>query len=64
MSSTIVLFAVAFLVMALAVLAMSVGVIVSGREIKGSCGGLNNVDGADCACRGQCDSAPARGPRS
>lgn len=49
-------FLVAFAVMTLAVTAMAVGVMVSGREIKGSCGGLNNVDGAECACRGTCDA--------
>jgi len=49
------MFLIAFAVMSLAVAAMAVGVMVSGREIKGSCGGLNNIDGADCACRGSCD---------
>jgi len=53
------MFLIAFAVMSLAVAAMAVGVMVSGREIKGSCGGLNNMDGADCACRGSCDG---RGP--
>lgn len=62
MTSVITASAIAFVVMALAVLAMAVGVMVSGREIKGSCGGLNGVDGADCACRGQCEGTP-REPR-
>lgn len=57
MSSVIAVSAIVFVVMALAVLAMAVGVMVTGREIKGSCGGLNNIDGADCACRGQCEGA-------
>lgn len=62
MSSVIATAAVAFVVMALAILAMAVGVLVNGREIKGSCGGLNAVDGADCACRGQCDGEPRGRP--
>jgi hypothetical protein len=62
MSSVITVSAITFVVMALAILAMAVGVMVSGREIKGSCGGLNDIGGADCACRGQCEGA-ARGPR-
>lgn len=61
MSSVIVLSAIVFVIMALAVLAMAVGVLTTGREIKGSCGGLNAVDGAECACRGQCEGEP-RGP--
>jgi len=30
--------------------AMAIGVIVSNREIKGSCGGLNDIDGLAGAC--------------
>lgn len=37
----------AFGVLLLVVLGMSVGAIVMGRTIKGSCGGLNAVAGAD-----------------
>lgn len=40
-------FALAFGVLLLIVLGMSLGVIFSGRTIKGSCGGLNAVSGAD-----------------
>lgn len=49
-------FLIAFAVMGLAVTAMAVGVMVSGREIKGSCGGLNTIDGADCACGTTCEA--------
>lgn len=56
MSSVIAVSAVVFVVMSLAVLAMAVGVMFTGREIQGSCGGLNTVDGADCACKGSCDA--------
>ncbi|MDT0633970.1 hypothetical protein [Spectribacter hydrogenoxidans] len=47
-------FLVVFAVMMLAVSAMAVGVMVSGREIKGSCGGLNTE--GDCPCQGSCES--------
>jgi hypothetical protein len=40
-------FLLAFAGFGIAVLAMAVGAIVSGRRIKGSCGGLNAVAGAD-----------------
>ncbi len=43
------LFLISFLVMALAVLAMSVGVIVSKKPLKGSCGGLSSL-GIERAC--------------
>ncbi len=32
------------------VAAMSIGVILNGRAIKGSCGGLNDIDGLSGAC--------------
>jgi uncharacterized protein len=40
-------FALTFLIMLLIVFGMSLGVIVMGRSIKGSCGGLNAIAGAD-----------------
>jgi len=40
-------FILAFVFFLLIVAAMAVGAIVSGRTIKGSCGGLNAVAGAD-----------------
>lgn len=53
MNSLITVSAIAFVVMSLVVLAMAVGVMFTGREIKGSCGGLN---GGDCACKDRCDA--------
>ena len=38
---------IAFIVMLLVVLGMAVGVIVSGKRITGSCGGLAALPGAD-----------------
>lgn len=55
-------FLIAFAVMALVVAAMSVGVMVSGREIKGSCGGINNFEGGACEMCGAtevCDAPDA-----
>ena len=39
--------AITFLVLILAVAAMAVGVIFSGRRITGSCGGLGAIDGLE-----------------
>lgn len=40
-------FALAFGFLLLLMVGMAIGVIVKGRTIKGSCGGLNAVAGAD-----------------
>lgn len=37
----------AFVILCLVMLGMAVGVIFSGRRIKGSCGGLNAIGDAD-----------------
>lgn len=44
------LFLISFAVIAMAVAAMAVGVIVSNRRIRGSCGGLEAIDGLESAC--------------
>ena len=44
------LFFISFVVLALAVLGMALGVILRGRAIKGSCGGLNAIDGLEGSC--------------
>ncbi|MDJ0864009.1 MAG: (Na+)-NQR maturation NqrM [Gammaproteobacteria bacterium] len=33
---------------------MSLGVIVSGRRIQGSCGGLSSIPGIESDCGGRC----------
>jgi hypothetical protein len=38
----------------LAVLLMSLGVILDGRRIKGSCGGLSTIPGIESDCGGAC----------
>ncbi len=43
------MFFITFVVMVLVVLGMSIGAIAGRRELKGSCGGLGNADGA-CPC--------------
>ncbi len=53
----------AFAVMLLAVAGMAVGAIVTGRTIKGSCGGIGNVPGIEpipCNCEKPCDKRLAR----
>ncbi len=40
-------FFLAFLVLLLVVLGMSLGAMLMGKRIKGSCGGLNAISGAD-----------------
>ena len=43
-------FLISFVVFAILMAAMAVGVIVNNREIKGSCGGLNDIDGLEGSC--------------
>jgi len=55
-------FIVAFVVILLAVVGMSLGVLLSGRRIKGSCGGLNTIKGLEgsCSCESPCEKRRAR----
>lgn len=39
----------AFVLIALTILAVSVGVLFGRQPVKGSCGGLSCIKGADCA---------------
>ena len=53
------IFLISFVVMAIALLGMGVGVLWGKTNIKGSCGGLNTLGqlGLDCsACSEPCDS--------
>ena len=49
--------ALSFFLIALAIAAMSVGVMAGRQPIKGSCGGLNN--GGCELCSGNCREKPA-----
>ncbi|WP_343565257.1 (Na+)-NQR maturation NqrM [Kiloniella sp. b19] len=40
-------FLLAFVLLALVIVGMALGVIMQGKTIKGSCGGLNAISGAD-----------------
>lgn len=40
-------FFLAFFILLIVVVGMSIGVVVKGRTIKGSCGGLNAIEGTD-----------------
>ena len=44
------LFIITFCVFLLVMIAMAVGVIINNRAIKGSCGGLNDIEGLKGAC--------------
>lgn len=44
------IFITTFLVMLLAVAAMAVGLVLGGRRMSGSCGGLNNIKGLEGSC--------------
>ena len=43
-------FLISFVVFTLVMIGMAIGVILNNREIKGSCGGLNDIDGLQGAC--------------
>ncbi len=43
-----------FAIFALAILGLASGLLLSGRRIQGSCGGLNQVPGVDSDCGGVC----------
>ena len=47
-------FIIAFIIITLAVAGMAIGVMLGRRPISGSCGGLNNLSGLECACRTPC----------
>lgn len=44
------LFLMSFCVITLAVLGMALGVLCGRRALKGSCGGLNRIEGLEAAC--------------
>lgn len=51
-------FLVTLLVFSVAIIGMAIGVIISNRKLKGSCGGLGKIMGEDCMfCekKDQCD---------
>lgn len=50
------IFLITFGAMLVMVAAMAVGVIFSGKEIKGSCGGMKNIEGLQCGlCEKPCE---------
>ena len=44
------------------VFGMAIGVMVNGKTIQGSCGGLNNIDGIKrvCDCEDPCEAKLAK----
>ena len=53
---------VTFIVIALAILGMAIGVVLSDRRLKGSCGGLNTIQGLEgsCGCDKPCEKRKQR----
>lgn len=49
-----------FAVFLLAAGGMALGLVLSGRRIEGSCGGLNNLPGVESDCGGACRRPCAR----
>ncbi|MEE4376431.1 MAG: (Na+)-NQR maturation NqrM [Candidatus Competibacteraceae bacterium] len=45
-----------FLLMLIAVTGMAIGVVFKREPIKGSCGGLNQFKGFECACDDPCEA--------
>lgn len=43
-------FVLSFIIFLAVMLVMAIGVILGNREIKGSCGGLNSIEGLSGAC--------------
>ena len=50
-------YVVAFIVIALAIAGLAAGVLLSDRRLKGSCGGLNTIQGLEgsCGCEKPCE---------
>lgn len=50
-------FLLVFALMIVIVLAMSIGVLLGRKRIKGSCGGVGNIPGLEsqCECENPCD---------
>lgn len=43
-------FIISFILFCLALAAMAIGVMLGGKRIKGSCGGIAQIPGIDSAC--------------
>ena len=62
-------FLIGFVVVVVALLGMSVGVLMGREPIKGSCGGLSSIEGAECQICGarsgdECKEEPTRRARA
>ena len=53
-------FVLTFILFSLAVTGLATGLMLSGRRIEGSCGGLNQVQGVESDCGGACRRPCAR----
>lgn len=49
------IFLLTFIVMLAAIAGMAIGVMFKRAPIRGSCGGLNRIQGAGCVCSEPCE---------
>ena len=56
------LFLFTFAALLIAFFGMALGVILSNKQLKGSCGGLSNIPGmkSDCSCASPCEKRKAQ----
>lgn len=56
-------YVLSFMVFALALCGLSIGLLTGRGGLRGTCGGLNNPDGQGCGTCGRSSSIPAECPR-
>lgn len=57
------IFLMTFVVLAVVMAIMAIGLLFDRKPIKGSCGGLNNIPGvkSDCSCSSPCEKKRQQG---
>jgi hypothetical protein len=57
------IYVLSFMVFALALLGLSIGLLAGRGGIRGTCGGLNNPEGEGCGACGRSATSPGECPR-